>query len=89
MHVYYVSDTVNHRYYGTLAEAHTAAKEPTSLTDGTGFRRDWIRIELVDVPTDKASIIKMLNLDELDQRTLKQWILTPRGGLMIAPPEDA
>lgn len=62
----------NHR--ATLAEAHAAAKgwpEPR-----------FVRIELIDVPSDKAGILALLqgyNLD--DFAPVRTWALTARGGL--------
>lgn len=63
----------------TLADAHAAAKV---LTAANPF--DEIRIELFDVPTDKESILQLLNGGDADSLGLgaqKTWGLTVRRGL--------
>jgi ribosomal protein S27AE len=85
MRFFYVSDTVRHLYCPTLSDAHKAAKEPMSLTDGSGFRRDWVRIEEVEVPADKAGVLLLLNGAERNEETLRRWTLTLRGGLRESP----
>lgn len=61
-------------HHATLAEAHTAAK---GYTDRAG-----VRIEQIDVATDKAGVLDLLrgySVTDLDP--LRTWKLTPRGGL--------
>jgi hypothetical protein len=93
MHFYYVSDTVRRKYYPTLIDAHKGAKQPLNLSEDTGFRRDWVRIELVDVETSKDAVLAMLNGEPFFrygpdeqarpiEKTLRAWELTPRGGLV-------
>ena len=64
----------NHR--GTLGDAHEVAK---------GYpihERGWLRIELIDVPADKAGILALLQGYSLEDFTpIRTWALTPRGGL--------
>lgn len=64
-------------FHGKQSDAHTAAKMvPLHLRPET-------RIELVDVPTDKDSIERLLNGHGLSGlNALKTWKLTPRGGLV-------
>lgn len=82
MRVYFVSDTVRHAYRGTLAEAHALAK--SGEVGGVGFVRDWVRVEEVEVATDKAAILRLLNGEGGAETTLRAWELTPRGGLRPA-----
>ena len=60
-------------YSATLKEAHDAAKQVASRIDA--------RVELVDVMTDKASIVGILNGESKLFELLRTWKLTPRGGL--------
>ena len=68
---YITSADLIFNYASTLKEAHTAAK---SLTP-----RSEARVELVDVSTDKAGVIALLNSAQLFAE--QAWSLTPRGGL--------
>lgn len=71
---------VNTDHRATLAEAHTAAK------GYAGWQRDYVRIELIDVPTDKAGVLALLQGHSLDDfQPVKTWKLTPRGGLREVP----
>jgi hypothetical protein len=62
-------------YAETLATAHINAKLYTKshLCD--------LRIELIDVPTDKAAVCALLNGDIPELPALRTWKLTARGGL--------
>jgi hypothetical protein len=93
MHVYYVSDTVRRKYFPTLVDAHKAAKEPINLSEESGFRRDWVRIELVSVETSKDAVLAMLNGEQFYrygpneqarsiETVLRVWELSPRGALV-------
>ncbi len=69
-------------HHGTQAQAHTAAK-------GYGDR-DGVRVELIDVQSDKAGILSLLQgyspADSCDNvKVLKTWKLTARGGLTEVP----
>jgi hypothetical protein len=61
-------------FYGVLKEAHEAAKgyQP--------YLRDYTRIELVDVDTSKAGVLRILSGDA-QYTVLRTWCLTSRGGL--------
>lgn len=65
-----------YQWYETRAEAHVAAKQGVQPQ----FRTN-MRVELVDAPTDKASIAAVLNGAEPKVLTLKTWNLTARGAL--------
>ena len=87
MNVYRVFDITpgeHPTYCGTQAEAHSAAKG----LDGSNYFPDQ-RIELVDVPTDKDSIIKLLNADPFNDpwpgTVLRTWRLGERGGMVECP----
>lgn len=82
MRFFFVSDTIRTKYFGTLDLAHRGAKEPINLTDGTGFRRDWVKIEEIEVATDKAGVLALLNGFGGTETTLRVWTLTDRGGLL-------
>lgn len=63
-------------YAGTLAQTHAEAKEL--------HPRDAVRIELVDVPIDKDSILAILNRPDTFVATFeveRTWALGARGGL--------
>ena len=67
-------------YDGTLSDAHATAK--------TLQPRDAVRIELVEVPTDKEGILALLNRMETVTNTFtveRTWALTARGGLHEVP----
>jgi len=66
-------------WVGTLAEAHDHAK-----AIGT-FAWPVARVELCDVPTDKASVLLLLAGDLSGTTILKTWKLTPRGALTPCP----
>jgi hypothetical protein len=63
---------------GTLAEAHETAKKIGKWA--------WpdVRVELVDVATDKESVLLLLKGDQ-KCIVLKTWMLTPRGALTPCP----
>jgi hypothetical protein len=70
---------VNPDYRGTQHDAHTHAKSLSS-----DFWND-VRIELVDIPTDKDSLITLLNGEAVQDKVLRTWALTDRGGLREVP----
>jgi hypothetical protein len=67
-------------YEGTLSDAHATAKALTP--------RDAVRIELVEVPTDKEGVLALLNRPQTVTQTFaveQTWALTARGGLRDVP----
>ena len=74
---YHVADgrtTGRPDYYPTLADAHRAAKE--------FFDRFEVLIYEVDLPSDKAGILRLANGDtSFDWPPRRVFTLSPRGGL--------
>ena len=67
-------------YEGTLSDAHMYAK--------TLQPRHAVRIELVEVPTDKEGVLALLNRLETVTATFgieRTYALTARGGLCDVP----
>lgn len=65
----------------TLAHAHVAAKVVAEKSD-PNVRGD-LRIQLVDIRTDKDAVIGYLNGDKpTDLLALRTWKLSNRGGLI-------
>jgi hypothetical protein len=67
-------------YSGDRAQAHGAAK--------TQQPRAAVRVELVDVPTDKAGVLALLNEDATARSAFqveRTWALNVRGGLREVP----
>lgn len=64
-------------YRGTLADVKADAKEVATKL------RFAIRIHELDVPTDKDSVIALLNTGgpPADLKPTRSWSVTPRGGL--------
>jgi hypothetical protein len=65
-------------YAGTLAEAKTAATRDMA-------RRTLVetRVDLIDVRTDKDSLVALLNLGTTSPvLALRTWKLSPRGALV-------
>ena len=70
-------------YEGTLSEAHESAKALAP--------RDAVRIELVEVPTDRESVLALLNRMLTVTQTFaieRTFALTARGGLRDVPEGD-
>lgn len=44
-----------------------------------------VRIELVDIPTDKANLALMFSRACAEEKLLRTWALTERGGLREVP----
>lgn len=86
MRFYCIDDTALSFWAGTLGEARRIAKSGTA--DGKKFMRDWVRIEEVEVPTDKAGVLALLNGTERNEKTLRVWSMTDRGGLRIVNEEE-
>lgn len=86
MIVYRISDALAEglptSFAGTLADAHAAAKGRFS----TPVTRSRCRVDQLDMPTDKAALVALLNagadsrLGALDP--VQTWGLTARGGLV-------
>lgn len=72
MRFYFASDTRNHRYCKTRKEAHDFAKT---------LARFDAQIEQVEVATDAANLLRLLNEEGGTQVVERTWQLTPRGGL--------
>lgn len=69
-------------YYPSLEAAHKAAKE--------FFYRFDAEIIEVEVDTDKAGVLKLLNFEGgVEAEQLRRFCLTPRGGLRPSEPEVA
>lgn len=65
-------------YSGTAAEAHACAKAIANRPD--------VRVELVDIDTDKAGVLLLLNGDKGHNGVIKQtWKLSPRGAMVECP----
>lgn len=76
MRFYHVTDgrtSGQPRYYGTLSEAHFAAKK--------FFDRFDVVITEEEVPTAKSDILRLLNDDGGFAVPLRKFVLTQRGGL--------
>ena len=60
--------------HATLGDAHANAKKFNTTS--------WhlIRIELLDVQTDKLGVVALMNHDPIT-KLLRTWCLTARGGL--------
>lgn len=76
MQFYRVSDdNTRERWCCKLDEAKASALR---FTD-----RHNVRIELVDLPTDKAAVVSMLNNGTIDGAMVsREWRLSPRGALV-------
>lgn len=59
------------------SDAHVLAKEDDDRVN--------VRIELIEVPLDKDTVLQLLNDEELSLPALRTWRLTPRGGLVEVP----
>jgi len=70
-------------FYGTQADAHDAARGHPD--------RARVYIDEVEVPTDKAGLLVLLNAPVIARLfpTLRTWRLSPRGGLVDAPTRGA
>ena len=62
------------QFDGTMKDAHDSVKMINK------FLWSVIRVELIDVPTDKTGILTLLNGFE-DFKAIRTWKLTSRGGL--------
>jgi hypothetical protein len=83
MHIYVItmnSEDLNPRYRGTVADAHDVMK--TILKD----LRTEARCELLDMLTDKASLIELLATGQpVLGPVLRTWVVTDRGGMKEVP----
>lgn len=67
-------------YHATQADAHRDTKTYSK------HRLPDLRIELVDVETDKGAIARIINgVDPSPGEVLRTWKLTPRGGMAEVP----
>lgn len=80
MHFYRLIDTAANDnvidWFDTRDTAHERAKPLRLNLD--------LRIELVDLPIDKDSVLALLR-EEPKFTTLRTWSLSPRGGLVEVP----
>ena len=67
------------RYLCTRDEAHFEAKEIPK------YNRDEVRIELIEINTDKKTLAEILSGWGFSERALRTWRLSPRGGLVECP----
>ena len=81
MNFYRVSadPTANNVYVATQAEAHTMVK---TMRKDSGTGGDERRVELIDVPLDKVSVVHFLNSTGPAFKLLRTWKLSPRGGMV-------
>lgn len=82
MRFYLIDDTHKFLYAPTIADAHKRAKDEAP-DQGPKFDRFDVSISEVEVPTDKAGILTLLNDDPgtWSFKILRTWELTGRGGL--------
>lgn len=71
--------TAANTYVGTQIEAHALVK---TLPQDSGTGGDERRVELVEVPLDKESVVHILNSTGPDFKLLRTWKLSPRGGMV-------
>lgn len=74
MNFYYCWSPTDARYVATFNEARKWAKTVPPL------QRYDSEVRLVEVPTDRASLLARLNI-EGTETTLRVWVVTDRGGL--------
>lgn len=83
MNVYMITrgvEDLNPMYRGTFADAHDLMK---TIPD---YQRDEARCELIDMKTDKDSLIELLATGKpLHGGPLRTWIITSRGGMREVP----
>lgn len=61
-------------YRGTLADAHEIAKD--------SYDRFDVRIEQVEVDTDRENLLRILNEEGgFQSPVFRSWVLSPRGAL--------
>jgi hypothetical protein len=68
------------RFAGTLSDAKDMASEAV-------LNRADMRVELVNVPTEKPYLLCYLNgkVKDVELEVLRTWALTDRGGLKAVP----
>lgn len=78
MHCYEISpnENVPSRYAADLAEVRQQAR---LMAAGS---RQFARITLVDVPSDKAAVLELLNGRKPAKKVLRRWRLSSRGALI-------
>lgn len=86
MHIYRVLDSDTDTvlsFRDTLKSAHRRAKQESEND------RDDVRIELINIPTDKIGILNLLAClvaqEMPEAEALRTWKLTARGGLKEIP----
>jgi hypothetical protein len=80
MHFYRISrdaSSTDLRWAATQSDGHVELKNFSGCAEA--------RMELVDVPVDKAGVLALLRRDLAFPDVIKTWALTPRGGLKDIP----
>lgn len=75
---YKISGSGPSTYVGTLVLARKTAK---GILDTFPETRESIRVEEVQIKTDKAHMVTILNRD-FDELVVQTWAITPRKGLI-------
>lgn len=76
MRLYLIYHHGNPHYVATLAEARDYVRQLPTAAERTG-----VAVDQVEVGTDKANLIRILNSYGGFQDTERSWNGTPRGGL--------
>ncbi len=84
MRFYLVRARGHDEHFPTLVRAHRDAKDCRDFMDW----RD-ITIDEVEVATDKANMLRLLNNEGGTHKYLRQWGITQRGGLMPQAREES
>lgn len=91
MRFYMIDDGHKQRVEGTLTQAHKVARDGFEVDNEDGdkvkliFTRFDVTISEVEVPTDKESLVNLINYGITDAtvnlKTIRSWCLSDRGGL--------
>jgi hypothetical protein len=70
-------------YVSKLTDAHKLAKDlAASFTPAQVMDRALVRIDLVEIKSDRATLLKMLNGgDDWQSAPIRTWAIKERGGL--------
>lgn len=83
MKLFRLTDTSNSdyvQYRGTRSEVQKFGKDSTEAKF-----RGALRISEINVPTDKAGVVKLMNGDKASITVIRTWKMTARGGLEQLP----
>jgi len=86
MRIYEVSTPRSNRSHGTLAEARADLRQRIKEKE-VDFRD--ITIDEIEVGTDKANILRLINMEGGTHVYLRQWGGTQRGGIALQEREEA